>query len=119
MKRVLWISRHRMAPDQREDLERIMGGPVALIPWRESVRDVSELRPSLEEADAAAVVLPLELLAQLLPLAEGKPVLQAVSGRVPTGRMIPTPDGGQEPEFAFVHRGWRQLLRLTLETRDL
>ena len=119
MKRVLWVSRHRMSPDQRKDLERIMGGPVELLPWRETVRDISVLLPSLKVADAAAVVLPLELLALLIPLAGGKPVLQAVSGRVPTGRMIPASDGGPEPEFAFVHQGWRQILRLVLETKDL
>jgi len=119
MKHVLWVSRHEMTPDQRADLERIMGGPVELICWRDTVREASELVPALKQADAAAVVLPLELLAELLPLAGEKPVLQAVSGRVPTGRTVSTPDGRQEPEFAFVHRGWRQVVRLELETRRL
>lgn len=119
MKKVLWVSRHGMSKAQFADLERAMGGAVELVPWRDTVEDASRLAPALAEADAAAVVLPLELLAQFLPLAGGKPVLVAVSGREPTGRLVSTPDGRQEPEFAFVHRGWRQILRLELETRPL
>lgn len=119
MKRVLWVSRHEMTPEQLADLERVMGGPVELLPWRDTVREAARLVPALKEADAAAVVLPLELLGELLPLAGGKPVLQAVSGREATGRTVTTPDGRREPEFAFVHRGWRQILRLEVETRLL
>lgn len=119
MKRVLWVSRHCMTGEQRADLERIMGGPVELLPWRDTVRDAAELAHALDQADAAAVVLPLELLRQLLPLAKGKPVLQAVSARQATGRTVAAPDGQEEPEFAFVHQGWRQILRLELETKPL
>ena len=119
MKRILWVSRHEMTPDQRADLERIMGGPVELLPWRDTVADAAELAPALARADAAAAVLPTELLAGLLALAGDKPVLLAVSGREATGRALTTPDGRQEAEFAYVHRGWRQLVRLELETRQL
>ena len=119
MKKVLWVSRHCMTGEQRADLERIMGGPVELLPWRETLRDAAELAPALDRADAAAVVLPPELLCQLLPLAGEKPVLQAVSARRATGRTVTTPDGREEQEFAFVHQGWRQILRLELETKPL
>lgn len=119
MKTVLWVSRHEMDRTQREDLERIMGGPVRLLPWRDTVRDVRELAPALAEADAAAVVLPLDLLAQLLPLAEGKPVLQAVSARKATGRTVLTPSGETEPEFVYVHKGWQRIRRLELVAETL
>lgn len=119
MKRVLWVSRHEMTRAQRADLERALGGPVELLPWRDTVGDALELAPALVQADAVAAVLPLELLAGLLALAKEKPVLQAVSGREATGRTITLPDGRREPEFAYVHRGWRQVIRLELETRSL
>lgn len=119
MKTVLWISRHKMTGAQRADLERIMDGPVRLLPWQDTVRDVSVLAPAVERADAVAAVLPLELMARLLRLAEGKPVLQAVSERRPTGKLRGTPEGGSEPEFAFVHRCWQQVVRLELETKVL
>lgn len=116
MKQILWVSRHEMTLSQRSDLERIMGGPVELLPWLETVHRAEELCPALEVCDAVAVVLPLELLEQVLRLANGKPVLQAVSERCATGKIVSTPDGRNEPEFAFVHTGWRQILRLELET---
>lgn len=119
MKTVLWISRHEMTDAQRADLERIMEGPVRLLPWRDTVRDVSVLVPAVKRSDAVAAVLPLELMARLLRLAEGRPVLQAVSERRPTGGLRTAPEGGSEPEFAFVHRCWQQVLRLELETKVL
>ena len=112
---VLWISRHNMTPEQLADLERIMGGPVCLRLWQDTVTDIADLVPAVREADAVAAVLPPELLAELLRMAGGKPVLVAVSERVPTGRAA----ANGEPEFAFVHRCWRQLLRLEIETRAL
>ena len=117
MHHVLWVSRHPMTDGQMADLERVMGGPVELLCWKDTVRDVCQLEPLLAQAEAAAVVLPPELLSRLMPLAAGKPVLQAVSGREPTGRMIRRPDGREEAEFAFVHKGWQQILRMELETR--
>lgn len=119
MKRVLWVSRHEMTPEQKADLERIMGGDVALSAVRDTVRDVESLRPALAKVDAAAVVLPPDMLQQLLPLAGKKPVLRAVSGRVPTGRTITLQDGRQESEFAFVHKCWEQILSVEIRTRRL
>ena len=119
MKTVLWISRHSMTPEQLADLERIMGGPVCLRLWRNTVADIADLAPAMREADAVAAVLPPELLADLLRLAGCKPVFIAVSGRVPTGQTAEGPSEQQEPEFAFAHRCWRQLLRLEFEARTL
>ena len=112
MKTVLWISRHNMSLEQLADLERIMGGAVCLRQWQNTVTDIADLTLVVREADAVAAVLPPELLSGLLRLAEGKAVLIAESTRVPMGRMTEN----AEPEFAFVHRCWRQLLRLEIET---
>ena len=119
IKTVLWISRHEMTDDQLSDLERIMEGPVRLFPWRDTVLDVSALLPAVKRADAVAAVLPLELMARLLRLTGGKPLLQAVSRRLPTGKLRTTPEGGSEPEFTFVHDCWQQVLRLEIETKTL
>lgn len=119
MKRVLWISRHQMTPEQRVDLERVMGEGVELCPWKETVEDLADLRLELDRSDAVAAVLPVEHLAELVRLAGDRPVLQAAAVRTPTGRVRMLPDGRREPEFAFAHGGWRQILRLDLETRNL
>ena len=72
MKKVLWISRHEMTPEQRSDLDRITGGAELLL-WKETVTDIAKLLPLLQQADAVAAVLPPELLAELLALAGDKP----------------------------------------------
>ena len=118
-RRVLWVSRHSMTEDQRQDLERIMGGPVELDTWSDTVQDVEELRPRLREADAVAAVLPTEKLADLLMIAGKRPVLQAESARVPTGRWTIQPGGAVEREFAFIHQGWKQILEVRIRTRAL
>ena len=119
MKKVLWISRHTMTQEQRADLERIMGGPVELLPWRDTVEDVQALLPMVSGADAVAAVLPLDKLAALIELAQGVPVLVARSGRVATGRTITLSDGRSEPEFAFEHRGWWQIFKICIQERKL
>lgn len=118
MKKVLWISRHEMTPEQRSDLDRITGGAELLL-WKETVTDIAKLLPLLQQADAVAAVLPPELLAELLTLAGDKPVLYAVSERKATGRFRTLPDGRCEQEFAYVHGGWEQLLRMDVRTRRL
>lgn len=119
MKTVLWISRHEMTAAQRQDLDRALGSPVLLRPWRDTVRDLTALKPEIDRADVIAAVLPPELLAELLALAAGKPVLRAVSSREPTGKLRLSPAGTPEPEFAFVHLFWEQILRIEIRTRRL
>ena len=109
MKQVLWISRHQMTPAQRADLERALQDTVQLTCWTQTVRALAQLEPAVRAADAVAAVR----------LADGRPVLQAVSERQPTGRMLTLPDGRREAEFAFAHRCWQQIVRLELEVRDL
>lgn len=93
MKKVLWVSRHEMTAEQRADLDRVMGG-AELLPWKETVTDVAQLLPLLEQADAVAAVLPPELLAKLLTLAGNKPVLRAVSERRATAAFAHCRMGG-------------------------
>lgn len=119
MKQVLWISRHEMTPAQLTDLERIMGGPVQLLLWSDTVRNISELEPLVRKSDAVAAVLPPDLLAQLLKLAGERPVLRAVSARQATGQTVTTPTGRTEQVFAFIHQGWQQVLQVSIEAKNL
>ena len=119
MQNVLGISRQERTPEQRADLERVMGCRVRLRLWRDTVREPAALVPALRGCDAVAAVLPPELLAELLRLAEGVPVLRAVSDRIPTGRTLTLPDGRREQEYAFVHQGWEQIVRAEFTVRRL
>ena len=64
-KKVLWISRHALSDEQQMDLERALRAPVQVVPWTDTVKDMEDLRPALDQADAVAAVLPMEKLAQL------------------------------------------------------
>lgn len=119
MKTVLWISRHDMTGEQLADLERIAGGPVGLLRWTDTVRDVTVLEPLVRQADIVAAVLPLELMARLADMTAGVPLIQSVSDRIPTGRTYTAPDGRTEREFAFRHRAWQLIERIEIKTRLL
>ena len=119
MKTVFWISRHEMTPNQRADLERALGDHIRLDCWKDSVKDLAELDESLERADVVAAVLPMGLLAQLVNRVPDKPVLQAVSGRKPTGRTVTLDDGRREQEFLFDHLYWEQILHAEFRTQRL
>lgn len=96
-----------------------MGGAIKLIPWCETVHDVTELAPLINQVDMIAAVLPITILAQLFSLSPGIPIIQAISGRKATGQTIITPNGQQEPEFAFAHLCWQQITHLEIETKIL
>ena len=108
-----------MTPEQLTDLERIMGGRVRLRYWRDTVVRLDVLCPAIKDCDAVAVVLPPEMLPGLLRIAGNIPILWSVSSRVPTGRVVTLYDGRREAEFAYIHRGWEQILRAEFTTRKL
>ncbi len=122
MKTVLWISRHQMTADQFDDLERIMGDSVQIEQWADTIRDsdaLHDLLSDIDHIDAFAVVLPPELLQETLKAAGNKPVIRAVSERVPSGRIVTLPDGRKEREFRFKHVCWEQILKAEFQTRRL
>lgn len=119
MKNVLWISRHEMTTEQKRDLERGLASPVTLHSWKNTTENLKVLEPLIQKADAIAAVLPTPLLAELVAIAQGKPVLVAINLRKSTGQYLTTDDGRREEVFTFVHGGWNQILRLEVEVRRL
>lgn len=119
MKRVLWVSRHEMTTEQLNDLARVMASDIELTVWNQTVSSVKELAEKIAAVDALAVVLPPDLLEELLDAAGEKPVLRAIAERRPTGRIVTLPDGRHEEEFEFAHAGWEQILSARFRTRRL
>ena len=119
MKKVLWMSRHCMTKEQIEDLNRIAGENVEIIPWKETVHSVLELKPLIEEGDIIAAVLPLDLLAKLLEICDGKMVLQSVADRIPSGKLRTFVGGMVEQEFEFRHKYWQQIIKISVEVKRL
>ena len=116
---VLWISRHQMTYDQQVDLQQILDETCKLVQYDKTVISLSQILPQLRQADVICAVLPPELCSQILEAVPGKPLLRAISGRVPTGRTVTAWDGRKEQEYAFVHRGWEQIIRMDIKTRRL
>lgn len=119
MKTVFWISRHKMTDTQKNDLARILSEPYEIDQWEETVKEVSMLTPRIEKADVIAAVLPPIMLSELMSIADGKPVIQAVSGRERTGKTIINANGMEEAEFRFVHLYWEQITKCEIETKRL
>lgn len=114
MTKVLWISRHTMTPMQLDDLRALRHDEIEVQQWSDTVRSIDQLDKAVGEADVIAAVLSLELLAELMKLANGKPVLQSVSARLDDGV-----GANGERKFRFVHVRWRQIKRIELEYVDL
>lgn len=132
MKNVLWFSRHAMTADQLNDLQRVMGGNIHItqvsgspanvhVPFEALTPELGETtadnillgsQPPLKELiksfDEVAVVLPINMLEQLLPFSNGR-LLQAVSNRVLL-------DDGK---VKFVHDKWKAVKEIKIITEDL
>lgn len=130
--KILWFSRHAMTIGQLEDLRRVMGGDVhitqvsgspanvhvpfeALIPeLGETIADVilTGEQPALKDLakgfDEVAVVLPINMLQQLLPFSNGR-LLQAISKRILL----------DEGKVQFVHDKWQGVKEIRIVTEDL
>lgn len=119
MKKVLWISRHAMTKEQIEDLKRIYGAEIQINQIDKSISKISEIETQIKEADIICAVLPIELLQSLLNIADNRPVLVGKNERVATGKMTQMSDGKLEKEYVFKHGGWKQMISIKIETKDL
>lgn len=84
MKKILWVSRHKMTSEQIADLESVYGDIQTEI-LDSTIEDVKKIAET--DADVYAVVLPAEMIAELQKiLAPEKEIIVPVSARVKTGR---------------------------------
>lgn len=133
MKKLLWFSRHAMTADQLSDLRRVMGGDVHItqisgsptnvhVPFEALMPDVGETiadviltgtQPPLKELvksfEEVAVVLPINMLQQLLPFSGSGRLLQAVSKRILL----------DEGKVQFSHDKWQSVKEIRIVTEDL
>ena len=109
MKKVLWISRHTLVEEQLVDLEMICNDSVSITQIQESISDIHTITGMVSEADVIACVLPVHLLADLVELADGKPILVEECIR----SVIPQKDG--EPKVIFRHGCWKMITKLEYE----
>ena len=108
MTKVLWFSRHEMTPEQ----EAALGHDVVIHQVSKTITSAYELQEEIEDADVVAIVAPINLQQQFLKLADGKPVIMAVSER----KLIPQEGGEDIVEFHFVK--WEQLDKIEVVKHD-
>lgn len=116
IKKILWVSRHSMTSEQTADLERIYGA-FELIQHDETLTDIT---PLLEyNVDVYAVVLPVDLIS-LLRKSTSADIIQPVSGRVKTDRLIiNNATGKYENEYVYKHLYWQLIRKCEIETERL
>lgn len=127
MTKVLWFSRHEMTPDQRGALQAKLGQievtqadgtmPNVHVAFQGKINGVDAEIPAfkdlLQKFDVVAIVAPINLQQQILGVAGDTPVIFAESKR----ERISVPDG-QEPQFAFIFKGWKRLVEVKVVTED-
>ncbi len=117
MKKILWVSRHSMTDAQWNDLYRIYG-EFTLTQLDQTVETTDTILAF--NADVYAVVLPLQLLADLKRRTNAE-IIQPVSGRVKaeSSQYHNQASGALETEYIFQHLYWQKITRLELETEIL
>ena len=108
-KKVLWVSRHQMTPEQREAL----GEVEKIVQIDRTLQSAFELEKEIGEADVIAIVAPINLQQQFLRLAGEKPVIMAKNNR----EVVPAEDGG-ESKVIFHFEKWERLKKIVIEMED-
>ena len=111
-KKVLWFSRHIMSEAQQEALVNKLGN-IEIKQIDRTINSAYELKDDIEGADVIAIVAPINIQAQFLKLAEGKPVIIAMTKR----ELIPDSNGG-ESKVEFIFDGWKQLEKIEVVMSD-
>jgi len=114
-----WISRHTMTEDQLADLRRIYGEEIEVEQVNGTFNRAADLSDVISRNDVIGVVLPINLISDVLRLASGKPVIRAINRRIPTGRTIIGASGAPEQEFIFQHGGWERIEKVEVVTHLL
>lgn len=113
---VLWVSRHALTPPQLADLRRIYG-EISVQSLDKTVSDVSDILA--HPADVYAVVLPLELVAELKKQTFAE-VIVPKSARIPSGRSVWNPATNRsEAEYVFQHLHWIRVRSISIDTEIL
>lgn len=97
-----------MTPEQMSAL-----GDIEIKQCNRTVNSAFEVAEEAADCDIIAIVAPINLQAQFLKIAAGRPVIMAVSDRV----LIPQADG-TEDKVQFVFRKWEQIEKIEVVKHD-
>ena len=113
--KILWVSRHQLNNEQLSDLIRVYGD-VEIVNFQDTVKSAKQLVEVGEDCEVFAVVLPPDLLADLINPSINRSVME----RVPTGTMIVNPvTGKEEMEMAMHFVAWEQVDEFRIVTHRI
>lgn len=112
MKKILWVSRHILTDEQLNDLKRIYG-EFELETLDETITNIDHIL--LHDADVYAVVLPIDLIAELKNKTN-KEIIRPVSERVKISNEKNT---NGETEYKFKHKAWQRIVKAEIIVENL
>lgn len=112
MKKILWVSRHFLTDEQLCDLKRIYG-EIEIETLDETITNID--RVLAYDADVYAVVLPVDLIAELKNKTNAE-IIRPVSERV---RISNENDDSEETQYRFKHKAWQRIVKAEVVIENL
>lgn len=118
MKKILWISRHRPLPAQREELKRLFGSDVQVVLDGRPFDSADDIIERAREFDEVVVVAPLFVIYHLTE--RGLKPLYAQMEHLPNQQEVWDPDrevvaAGRVYRFT----GFKRIMRVVVEFADI
>ncbi len=118
MKKVLWISRHEMTTEQLDDLKRIYG-EISITKVDKTIADVKEIE-KYKDYDVIAVVLPINIIAELVSKKLNAQIIQPVAERIMSNEeVLNLATGEYEKAYIFKHKYWQRIISIEIKTEIL
>lgn len=111
--KVLWFSQHEMSDEQKKALQLVYGQDMELNHVNRTVRNMYDIQDDIRNADVVAMVGTVDMQSQAIKIADGKPVITAVSDRVLT-----KDEDGNVSKVAFVFNRWEQVKSVEISKED-
>lgn len=121
MNKIIWISRHDMTNSQLDDLKNIFGEELSIYKYDKTISENDDIKKVIAGFDIVAVVLPLEIINEIHKIKSNDVrVIQSISERVMSDEFVLNPATGKsEREYIFVHKYWKEITEIKLNTKIL
>lgn len=122
--KMLWLSRHYLTIEQRDDLERIFGPNLTITHSTKQVTSGEDVFHLAKDSDLLGIVLPIHIINEIFQIKRDNHwmirVLYSIAGRHETGRKIINPANNLiEKEYLFSHIYWQEILDTDIKMRRL
>ena len=111
--RILWISRHEMTVEQLDDLKRIYG-EISITKVDKTISDAKEIE-QFKGFDVIAVVLPINIIAELVSKNLDAQIIQPVAERIMSDEeVLNLATGEYEKAYIFKHKYWQKIISIEI-----